>query len=177
MAASEPPLVAAYFERRQSLVRAFTAKLRSASQAEDLIQDLYLKVAAADPDQPVDDSSALLFRMANNLMLDRLRSARRAAVRDQAWSDVEIDAAGGEAASREPSAETTVSDRQSLRQLLDAVENLPPRTRRAFELHKLDGLSYGQTAQTMGTSPKTVEKQISAALARLVAVLSRGSHD
>jgi DNA-directed RNA polymerase specialized sigma24 family protein len=44
---------------------------------------------------------------------------------------------------------------------------------RAFTLHKLDGLSHAQTAQVMGLSVKSVEKHISAALARLAAKLSK----
>ena len=34
---------------------------------------------------------------------------------------------------------------------------LPPKTRRAFELHKLEGLTQEETARALGVSRKTVE--------------------
>ena len=55
------------------------------------------------------------------------------------------------------------------------VTSPPPKTRRAFELHKLEGLTQEETARELGVSRKTVEKQISAALQRLLAKLNEDS--
>ncbi len=75
----------------------------------------------------------------------------------------------------EPSAEQNVAGRQRLAQLTRAIADLPPKTRRAFELHKLEGMTQEETARTLGVSRKTVEKQISAALQRLLAKLNEDS--
>lgn len=48
-----------------------------------------------------------------------------------------------------------------------AIDMLPPRTREAYVLHRQDALTYDDVARVMGTSPKTVEKQIGAALRTL----------
>jgi RNA polymerase sigma-70 factor (ECF subfamily) len=102
-------------------------------------------------------------------MLDRLRSERRSGARDAAWMDGRQIEVGGQSVSDSPSPEDGVSGRQRLAQAAAAIADLPPKTRRAFELHKLRGLTQEETARALGVSRKTVEKQISSALQRLVA--------
>ena len=102
-------------------------------------------------------------------MLDRLRSERRSGARDASWLQtrrVEVD---GESIADDPSAEQVVYARQRLSLTAQAIAELPPRTRRAFELHKLQGMTQEETAQVLGVSRKTIEKQISTALQRLMA--------
>jgi RNA polymerase sigma factor (sigma-70 family) len=161
----------AYMSKRDDLVRFLTARLRSAAAAEDLAQDLYLRVASLELSEPVDNPSAYLYRLASNLMLDRLRSDRRAGARDAAWLQTKRVEMGGESVADEPSPEQAVYGRQRLALAAEAIADLPPKTRRAFELHKLQGLTQEQTAQQLGVSRKTVEKQISTALQRLLAKL------
>jgi RNA polymerase sigma-70 factor (ECF subfamily) len=168
-------LLDAYLSRRDDLVRFFAARLRSMSAAEDLVQDLYVRVASLNPAEPVENPSAFLYRLASNLMLDRLRSDRRAGARDSAWLQGQRLEIGGEAVADEPSAEQNVAARQRLGLLAKGIAELPPKTRRAFELHKLEGLSQEETARLLGVSRKTVEKQISAALQRLLARLTEDS--
>ena len=164
-------LLDAYLSKRDDLVRFFTARLRSANAAEDLIQDLYIRLASLELTETVDNPSAYLYRLASNLMLDRLRSERRSGARDAAWVQsrrIEVD---GEAVADEPSPEQSVYGRQKLALAAQAIAELPPKTRRAFELHKLQGMTQEETAQALGVSRKTVEKQISTALQRLMARL------
>jgi len=168
-------LLDAYLSKRDDLVRFFAARLRSMTAAEDLVQDLYVRVSSLDSDEPVENPSAYLYRLASNLMLDRLRSDRRAGARDSAWVQSQRLEMGGEAVADEPSAEQNVAGRQRLAQLTRAIADLPPKTRRAFELHKLEGLTQEEAARVLGVSRKTVEKQISAALQRLLARLNEDS--
>ncbi len=53
--ASTSPLMALYLRKRAELVRFFTARTSSAAEAEDVVQDLYLKIARSteQPDSPV----------------------------------------------------------------------------------------------------------------------------
>lgn len=160
-----------YLEKRANLVRFFAARLGSVALAEDLAQDLYLKVATVEPDQPIQSPSALLFRMGSNLMLDRLRQERRAVAREDAWTKIERTRIGDEDVVDEPCAEAALASRQRLAQLTEALKDLPPRMGRAFHLHKLDGLSQVETARAMGISLSAVEKHISGALKALAARL------
>jgi len=168
-------LLDAYLSRRDDLVRFFAARLRSMAAAEDLVQDLYVRVASLDSDEPVENPSAYLYRLASNLMLDRLRSDRRSGARDSAWVQSQRSELHGEAVADEPNAEQNVAGRQRLARMTRAIAELPPKTRRAFELHKLEGLTQEETARALGVSRKTVEKQISAALQRLLAKLNEDS--
>lgn len=166
------PLLAAYLERRANLVRFLAARAGSLSVAEDLAQELYLKLAERDRAGEVGNPAALLYRMAINLMLDRARGEARAAARDTAWRQVSRSALGGVDIADEPPADEAAASAQRLRQLVAAVQQLPPQAGRAFRLHKLEGLSHAETARAMGLSVKAVEKHVSAALKALSARLA-----
>jgi len=167
-------LLAAYLERRDDLVRFLTARLGSAAAAEDLVQDLYVRLATIEMTETVDNPSAFLYRAAINLMLDRDRGERRSGRRDQAWQDSRNLTVAGAAAADEPSPEQAAAARLALRRLVVAVETLPPKTRRAFTLHKFDGLSQVETAARLGVTRKTVEKQLATALKQLMVKLGGG---
>lgn len=164
-------LLDAYMQRREDLIRFFAARLRSMTAADDLVQDLYIRVSSLDPEEQVDNPSAYLYRLASNLMLDRLRSDRRSGARDGAWLDTHRVEMGGESVADTPSPEQSAAARQRLAKVAKGIAELPPKTRRAFELHKLQGMTQEETAEALGVSRKTVEKQISTALQRLMAKL------
>lgn len=169
--AAHDPLLDIYLERRPNLVRFFAARTGSPAAAEDLAQELYLKLAGRGADAEADNPTALIYRIALNLMLDRARGESRTAARDAAWRQVAHAAVGGEDVADVPAADEAVASRQRLRMLVDALAGLPPQMQRAFRLHKLEGLSHAQTAQAMGISVKSVEKHVSAALKALTARL------
>jgi len=170
-AQEENNILGLYMAKRANLVRFFAARLQSIAAAEDLAQDLYLKVMALDPDTPVESPMALLYRMGSNLMLDRLRGERRTALRDDAWYRHRRVSVGGEDVIDEPEAETALAARQRLAKLRAAADALPPQMGRAFRLHKFEGLSQAETARAMGISVSAVEKHLSAALKSLTRTL------
>jgi len=171
--AASGDLPGAYLAKRADLVRYFAARLRSREAAEDLIQDLFVRVCALEPGAVIDNPSAYLFRLAHNMMLDRMRSVQRAGARDEAWRRTHSADVQGHEVMDAASPEQAAVASERLRRTLEAIQSLPPRTRRAFELHRLEGMSQEQTAQTLGVSRKTVEKQVSAALKHLLVKLSR----
>jgi RNA polymerase sigma-70 factor (ECF subfamily) len=162
------PLLAAYLERRGDLKRYFALRLGSAEAAEDLVQDIYFKVSAGGAPEDIGNPAAFLYRLGTNLMLDRLKQQRRAVARDTGWAQTQSTAVGGEATVDAPAADETLVQRQRLARMLAALDELTPACRRAFRLHKLDGLSHAETAATMGVSKSTIEKHISAALKHLL---------
>ena len=157
-------LLAAYLERRGDLVRFFASRLKSSAAAEDLVQDIYLRVAALAADVEVRNPAAYLYRLGSNLMLDRLRAARRAASRDQAWRETHRTLAGAEEVAEEPRADDALAARQRLAAIVEALEELPPQTQRVFRMHKFEGLSHPEVAQALGISRSAVEKHVMAAL-------------
>ena len=166
------PLLEIYLERRANLVRFFAAKSGSMALAEDLAQELYIKIATRDREAAIiENPVALIYRVATNVMLDRARGENRSGARDAAWRQINHASIGIDDVAEVPPADEVAASRQRLRQLVDAVEGLPPQMQRAFRLHKLEGHSHADTARIMGLSVKSVEKHISAALKTLTARL------
>lgn len=168
----DPPLLAAYLQRRDELVRYFRVRLRSEEAARDLVQDIYLRIAAR-PAGEIGSPAAYLYRLGTNLMLDRLKQQRRAQRRDADWRDAETTALGGQDLSAEPPADEAADARRRLARIIETVQELPPATREAFRLHKLEGLSHAETAAAMGVSRSSVEKYIMASLKLILSRVGR----
>ena len=113
-------LLGLYEEKRANLVRFFAARLGSRAEAEDLVQDLYIRISALETVGPVDNPSALLHRIGSNLMLDRLRSQKRAGARDSDWRDANTTVVAGHEIADEPTADEVVAGRQRLKALVEA---------------------------------------------------------
>jgi RNA polymerase sigma-70 factor (ECF subfamily) len=160
-------VLSAYLERRADLVRYFTLRLRSDEAAEDLVQDIYVKAAAIDPRAEIRNAEGYLFKLGSNLMLDRIRGARRAARRDYDWRAAETDEVGSEGLSHEPSADRVLAARQRLASVVALLKELPPLTQEIFRLHKFEGLTHMEVATRLAVSRSTVEKHVMAVLRRL----------
>ncbi|MBS0333122.1 MAG: sigma-70 family RNA polymerase sigma factor [Proteobacteria bacterium] len=165
------PLIALYLERRTDLVRFFTVRLRSAAAAEDLVQDIYVRLSGLAPGIEIQNPTAYLYRLGPNLMLDKLRGERRTAHRDGAWLDSQTTRVGVQEVSAEPSAEAAVAARQRLALLTEALTELSPQTQRVFRMHKFEGMSHPEVAAALGISRSAVEKHMMAALKHLLARL------
>jgi len=161
------PLLEAFLQKRESLLLFLAARTRSMSAAEDLIQDLYLKVASVEPEVVVRAPVPLLYRMAANLMVDQVRSVQRTSRRNGQWRMATHAIVGGEDVTSDLPADEVVVAKERVRLLADAVAALPPKMGQAFLLHKLEGLSQADTARAMGVSVKMIEQHIQAAMANL----------
>lgn len=166
------PLLEAYLARRDELVRYFQVRLRSEEAARDLVQDIYLKIAARPADE-IGNPAAYLYRLGSNLMLDRIKQQRRSARRDADWRASETDEAGGEDIASEPRADDAADARQRLERIIATVNTMAPAAREAFRLHKLEGLSHAETAAAMGVSRSSVEKYIMASLKLILGKVGR----
>ncbi len=166
-------MVAAYFERREDMRRFFLARLGGGADVEDLIQELYLKVQGLDGAEPIDNPPAYLYRLASNLMLDRMRRQRRAGARDAEWRRDNHATLGTLDVVDSPDAEAAVIARQRLQRLTEALKTLAPLTQKVFELHKFEGLTHAETAAQLGISRSAVEKHVSLALKHLLTKIGR----
>ncbi|MDY7526012.1 RNA polymerase sigma factor [Sphingomonas sp. 10B4] len=167
-------LAALYIQHRAALVRFLTARTGSAAEAEDVVQEMWLKIGSV-PSGPIGNGRAYLYRVAQNLVLDRLRAGRRRAVREQDWADVEQgQRPDGPEPRAEAVAETELIAREDVARLAVAIGRLPPGAARALRLHKLDGLSHAETAARLGISRKGVEKHMAVAMAHLRRMLDAG---
>ena len=161
-------MVAAYFERREELLRYFRVRLRSPEAAEDVVQEIYLKLVRRPP-EAVENPTAFLYRLGTNVMLDQIKLERRVQRRATAWREATLETdGGGAAASEAPPADRALAARERLSLILATVDEMPEPVRKAFRLHKLEGLTHAETAARMGVSRSSVEKYIMTALKRLI---------
>jgi RNA polymerase sigma factor (sigma-70 family) len=168
-----PPLLTAYLERREDMLRYFRARLRSEEAARDLVQDLYLKVLAS-PQEDILNPAAYLYRLGSNLMLDRLKQQKRSMRRDTEWRVGQTSSLGDFDIAQITPADDALDARQRLARIVAVVESLPAPVRQAFRLHKLEGLSHAETSTAMGVSRSSVEKYIMTSLACILEKVGRG---
>jgi RNA polymerase sigma-70 factor (ECF subfamily) len=157
-----------YLEKRPDLVRFFAVRTGSASDAEDIVQDIWIKISSIG-DGEIDSPSAYLYRLGSNVMLDRARSDKRSRARDDNYYRMQLvrSTTTGEDEAAIPTPEQAVASRQRLARLIELVRKMPDQRRRVFTLHKLDGLSYGDVARRLGISRSAVEKHMMAALRQI----------
>ena len=160
-------VIDAFLERRPDLVRFFTLRLGSAAAAEDLVQEMYLRLATVEPDAEIGNPTGYLYRVGTNLMLQRIRGDRRSAARDAAWRQVHHQQVGETDVVDAAAADDAVAARQRLAAVIRAVEQLPAQTQRVFRLHKLEGLTHTEVAARLGISRSAVEKHMIAVLKHL----------
>lgn len=159
-------LSALFMANRAALLRFLRAR-GAGDDAEDMIQDLWMKLAAKDIG-PVADPLPYLYRMANNLMLDRYRSSIRRERREQDWAGT----AGGVMA--DPADDVPVDERMILREQLEqaraTLRALGPRVELVFRRFRVEGVGQKQIAQELGVSLTTVEKDLQKAYRAMIAL-------
>lgn len=150
-------------ENRPAILRFLTARRVPPDEAEDLIQDLFVKLES-HPTGPVTDARAYLYRMADNLLLDRRRSAGRRTSREEAWMEVHF----GTETDDCPSAEQITMARQDLAIVSRALAVLPTRTVDIFRRFRIDAIPQKQIAAELGISVSAIEKHLQKAYHVLV---------
>ena len=163
-------LLAVYLDRRPALVRSFAARTGSQDRAEDVVQDIYVRLQTLSEDSAaeVQNPVAFLYRIGGNLVLDAVRQGKRTAVRDKAWTETSGAVVDGVSIADQPSPEDAAWARLKLDQVTRALEGVAPKARQAFRLHRIEGLTHAQIAERLGVSTSSVEKYLSSVLARLI---------
>ncbi|MCE3223349.1 MAG: polymerase subunit sigma-70 [Nitrospira sp.] len=136
------------------LYRLLSRLLTEPSDVSDVIQELWLRVLTLRSTHFIHHPRAFLFRMTKNLAVDRLRR-RSAHLKGHAELEEVSDRL-----SVSPNQEATLQARQELTLLHHAINELPPKCRQVFVLHKLKNWSHEEIAQHMGISRNMVEKHV-----------------
>jgi RNA polymerase sigma factor (sigma-70 family) len=147
-------LQATFLAHRGALLRFLRA--RDCDEADDLLQELWLKVVG-QKSGPIDDSISYLFQMANNLVLDRHRAAQRRLRREGEW---EYQATNLTGHGSEALPDRALIAREQLRAVEVALSELGGRTAVIFLRFRADGVGQRQIAEEMGISLSAVEKHL-----------------
>jgi RNA polymerase sigma-70 factor (ECF subfamily) len=152
---------ATFDPHRATLIRIAYRMLGSVADAEDVVQEAFLRWMDADRDE-VREPAAFLRRVVTRLCLDQLKSARR---RREVYVGPWLP---------EPVVETEddLADDVTLPLML-ALERLSPLERAAFLLHDVFGVGFDEIAATIGRDPAACRQLASRARANVRAARPR----
>lgn len=143
-------LLDTFLANRPALVDRASALLNCRERAEDVAQDIYLKLCEHPPSGSIRQPLGYLYRMVRNLCIDHLRrqqwEVRHSVDQDSIW----------ELPASSPSPETNTLQRKLLEQLSSALSELPVRTRKVFEMTQVDGHTQREAAREVGASPTLI---------------------
>lgn len=152
----------------ESMLRAWLrARFRTRVDADDVVQESYLRIMRARATRRIANVKAYLFATARHVVLDASR--REQVVAFEHVGDFERLSVLEE----RPAASESASRSEELQILREAMEALPTRCRQVFTLRKLYGLTHREIAAKLDISEKTVEEQVNRATRRCAAFLRR----
>ena len=131
--------------------------LEDEAEAEDAVQELYLKLwSGRDALDGIRSPKGYGIQVLRNLCLDRIRRSRKmetpAVLPEPEWSGRQDEA---------------VDEKERLAKVLDAIKSLPDRQREVLTLRTLDGLSYEEISRRTGINQLTLRVLLSQARRKL----------
>ena len=148
---------------RTPLVNFLYRMVRSREQAEDLAQEVFLRVYRAREDyEPSAKFTTWLFRIATNLALNSLRDHRYQKLEISMDAPIVADAEGGdermmEVADEHPDIEQHLVEEARKKMIRHAIEKLPEKQRAAVLLHKYQELDYSEIAKILRCSESALK--------------------
>jgi RNA polymerase sigma-70 factor (ECF subfamily) len=149
-------VAALYREHHGALVALLQCRLNSRADAQEIAQEVYVKLLAMGDLRHIDSPRAFLFRMATNLSVDYLRkravrSGQPSEPQDEDWRAT-------------PLPEQHAWAMQQWKRVQAALRELPAKTSRAFVLHVVEGRDFAAVAREMKLSERMVRYHVSHAL-------------
>src|SRR5580698_4934386 len=171
---------------RSPLVNFLYRMVRDTGTAEDLAQEVFLRVYRARKQYtPSAKFTTWLFRIATNLALNSVRDNRYQRMEVSLDAPVTMDAEDGDEkpldiAEKHPNIEQHLVEETRKKMIRHAIEKLPEKQRAAVLLHKYQELDYGDIAKILECSESALKSLLFRAyeslrveLAPLVAVQGR----
>lgn len=138
-----------FMAHRGALVAYAAGIVGSRVLAEDLVQEAWLRFDEAARHRQLEQPLGYLYRIVRNLALDgRRRMAREGRIMISGCRDVAVASAADEA----PSPETVALHKDDLELVMEAIAELPERTRIALEMHRIGGCKLREIAAFLDIS-------------------------
>jgi RNA polymerase sigma-70 factor (ECF subfamily) len=147
---------------RTPVVNFLFRMVKSREQAEDLAQEVFIRVYRAREDYvPTAKFTTWLFRIATNLALNSLRDHRHQKLEmsiDAPLTDSdEGDERPFEVADKHPTIEQELVENERKKMIRRAIEKLPEKQRVAVLLHKYQELDYAEIAKILSCSESALK--------------------
>lgn len=132
-------------------------KFPSLRDIDDLVHDAYIRLWKRHRRRRIESSKSFLFTVARNLAINNLRRHDISPISDVGdFETLEVIADG-------PMGAELACRREETELLLEAIDQLSPRTREVFLLRKFEQLSYADISLRLKISLATIEHHISRA--------------
>jgi RNA polymerase sigma-70 factor (ECF subfamily) len=148
---------------RTPLVNFLFRMVRNREQAEDLAQEVFLRVYRAREDYvPSAKFTTWLFRIATNLALNSMRDTRYQKLEVSIDAPVTVDSEDGDertldVVERYPNIEQHLVEDVRVRMIRHAINKLPEKQRAAVLLHKYQELDYTEIARILSCSESALK--------------------
>jgi RNA polymerase sigma-70 factor, ECF subfamily len=143
---------------RSPLVNFLHRMVRDTATAEDLAQEVFLRVYRARKQYtPSAKFTTWLFRIATNLALNSVRDNRYARLAVPLDAPPEEDAAPMELPAREMRIDEHMIERDRTEFIRRAIASLPEKQRAAVLLHKYEEMDYGEIARILDCSESALK--------------------
>jgi RNA polymerase sigma-70 factor (ECF subfamily) len=160
----EATWLAERFEEQRTRLHSMAYRmLGSASEADDAVQDAWLRVSRADT-REVDNLAAWLTTVVARVCLNQLR--RRAARREEPWDGQRPAVRTSRDTGADPEDEALLADSVGLA-LLVVLDTLTPAERLAFVLHDMFAVPFDEIAPMLDRSPAAARQLASRARRRV----------
>jgi RNA polymerase sigma-70 factor (ECF subfamily) len=161
-----------FIAHRRPLVEYAAGIVGSRAHAEDVVQEAWFRLSRMDDASLVREPRSYLYRLVHNLAIDTRRRIAREFGRSVS-EEVALSIAD-----EAPSSEQAFAGQEELRLVLEALAELPERTRLAVRLNRVEGLKLKEVAERLGMSVTRTHALIASAIAhcdRWRARASRGN--
>ena len=138
-----------FVTHRRALIDYASSITGSRAQAEDLVQEAWLRFDAASRGRFLEDAKGYLYRIVRNLALDQ---HRRIARENQLIARNDLEQAAETCPDETPTPEMVALFKDEVRCVMEAMAELPERTRIAFEMHRFGGATLKEIAAFLGIS-------------------------
>lgn len=149
----------------------FRRRVLSHEDAEELTQEVFVRLLRRNNLADIKHLEGFAFTTAANLLKDHYRAAARTG------RTVTNDDLLHQLPSQDAQPEKITEDRQQLGVLMEALEELPPRCRTVFIMHRFEDMPHSQIARSQNISVSAVEKHIANAVLILRKKLERGENE
>jgi RNA polymerase sigma factor (sigma-70 family) len=134
---------------------------RSDEDADDLIQEAFLRLEIYSREHEVLEPEGFLVRAVANLSVDKYRHDGVLEVIEKPVEDLEI-------FDSSPRPDEVCAARERLDRLMAGLEQLSPKTREVLIARRYEGLSCPEIAKRLGITVSAVEKRLARAMLHLV---------
>lgn len=157
-----------YGRFRRPLVAYFHKRIGDRAEAEDLTQEVFVRLLGYVSLEAVENADAFVFKVASNLLHDRGRCALRQPQPDGLALDPEETDELAKCYVEDCGPERVLLGREALGAALKALDELDERTRNIFILSRVERMKQRDIAVLYGISASTVEKEVMRAMIHLV---------